>query len=283
MKKTALKFGLATFVFIALTSPALAFEVEVDQAGNMKMYEGYVLGRSTDGRPAIRQAMPSRAPSRIVPVSSNKDMVVTMEADGAKIELKDDLEQTVVDEKDVVKTENLEVRFPSKTKNMTDEQKQKLSEYQEKIRTARQERIQEMTELRERKNADSKALELKSRNVKAHMNGAEFVYDPTTGDVALTTPSGQTHVLTHLPDQALARMQEAGLISGFDSENQQLDAVANDDGVEYSLTVAEKKKFLSFFPRTVERKVTLDDATGEVSQDYTSTSFFTRLMDRLSY
>ena len=289
MKKTLISLGSLVFLFVLFVSPALALEIEVDDFGNINVFEGYVLGETTGGRPSIQPVSGSgsnvgRAPTRMIPAIENKDLVVTMEEDGTSVELKKNLsDKTSTNDK--IKSENLEVRFPVRSKTMTDEQKKKMSEYQEKIMEARQERIKEMAQLRERKQEDGGALELKTRNVKANLNGAEFVLNSETNEVILTTPSGNEHVLTHLPDQALARMKEAGVISdsSFDEDNQELEAVATEDGIEYVATVSEKRKFLSFFPRIVEKKVTLDDATGEVSEQSTSTGWFNRMIDRFSY
>ena len=183
---------------------------------------------------------------------------------------------------EVMMSDNLEVRFPAKYRQLTEEQRSKMNEYQEKIMVQRQERIKEMAELRERDMGDEKALELKSREVKAKVNGAEFVLDPENNEVKLTTPSGQVHILTHLPDQAINRMEEAGVIREF-TDDDTLEAVADDTGIKYVAKVKEPKKLLSFFPRMVERQITLDDATGEVSQDYTAKGWFNRMLDRLSY
>ncbi|MBT4123970.1 MAG: hypothetical protein HN981_03645 [Candidatus Pacebacteria bacterium] len=293
MKKTVIQLGLATFMLVLLVSPALALEIDVDQYGNINIYEGNVLGKSTEGHSSIQpinsvsnvEAVPvtRQAPSRVIESTDAKDMVVTIHGQGTKVELRDDFSDDSDD--DVLKSENLEMRFPAKVRSLTDDQKDHMNKYQEKIKEARQERLKEMVELRERNEGDEKALEIQSRNVKARLNGAEFVLDSETGDVMLTTPYGEEHILTHLPDQALARMEQAGVISeaGFDVENQELEAVVTEDGIQYTTTVSEDKKFLSFFPRSVERKVTLDDATGEVEEDFTSTSWYERMMDRWSY
>jgi len=289
MKKTALTLGSLVFLFVMFVSPVLALELEVDHDGNIKMYEGYVLGETTDKVAGEKfnpkeGTRPVKTPSRMIDNREDKDVVVTMEDKGTKVELRDSMTKSAPSA-DVLMSDNLEMKFPAKYQELTEEQKEKMNEYQEKIMEARQERVKELAELRERKMGEEKALELKSRNVKAHLNGAEFVLDTENNEVKLTTPSGNEHTLTHLPDQALARMKEAGVLTDgqFNEENDELEAVATDDGIEYSATVKEERKFLSFFPRMVERKVTLDDATGEVASDYTSQGWFARMMDRFSY
>lgn len=295
MKKTALTLGSVVFLMAVFVSPVLALEIEVDQQGNIKMYEGYVLGKTTD-RPSIqpisapssntRPATAPRTPTKYVPTQENKDLVVTMEESGPQVQLRDSSgagSRGAAGE--TMMSDNLEMRFPARTKELSEEQREKMSEYQQKIQEARQERIQEMVELRERNMGEAAALEIRTRNIKAHLNGAEFVLDSKNNEVKLTTPSGQEHILTHLPDQALARMKEAGVLtdSSFDPENDELEAVATEDGIQYVADVVEEKKLFSFFPRMVERKIILDDATGEVTQDYASQGWFARMLDRFSY
>jgi len=289
MKKTVLSLGLAVFLLAMFVSPVLALEIEVDQAGNINLYQGYVLGETTD-RPSIRPIMAPNpdsgdevrtVPNRTIPRRADRDLVVTMEDEGTRVEMRAESGQANAGS-EVMMSDNLEVRFPAKYRQLTEEQRSKMNEYQEKIMTQRQERIKEMAELRERNMGDEKTLELKSREVKAKVNGAEFVLDPENNEVKLTTPSGQVHILTHLPDQAINRMEEAGVIREF-TDDDTLEAVADDTGIKYVAKVKEPKKLLSFFPRMVERQITLDDATGEVSQDYTAKGWFNRMLDRLSY
>lgn len=293
MKKTVITLGTLVFLLAVFVSPALALEIEVDQAGNIKMYEGYVLGKTTD-KPSIQPISAPNSgnttqravPTKYVPAQQNKDVVVTMEEDGTQVQLRDGSGDGSMNQgSETMMSDNLEMRFPARTKELTEEQKEKMNEYQERIQEARQERIKEMVELRERNMGDESALEIQTRNVKAHLDGAEFVLDSENNEVKLTTPSGQEHILTHLPDQALSRMKEAGVITdeSFDPENDELEAVATDDGIKYVADVVEEKKLFSFFPRMVERQVVLDDATGEVTQDYTSQGWFARMLDRFSY
>lgn len=291
MKKVAITLG-SLFLLTLFVSPALALEIEIDKYGNMKFFEGYVLGEDTNrGRPSIQPISApsgststySRRPTRQRP--AGEDLVVTMEDEGPRVDVSEEDSTGMRRPRATMKSENLEMRFPARAKNLTEEQREKMSNYQEKIREARQERIQEMAELRERRGEGEDGLELKSRNVKAKLNGAEFILDTDSNEVQLTTPSGKVHYLTHLPDQALSRMKEAGVITegNFDEDNQELEAVATEDGIEYTADISERKKFLSFFPRTVNKKIVLDDATGEVREDLSNKGWFGRMMDRFSY
>jgi len=139
--------------------------------------------------------------------------------------------------------------------------------------------------LRARKENSEQELELESREVKARIKqGAEFELNSQTNEVTLITPSGQTHVLNHLPDQALARMQEAGLFSDVDSDSDLVSITVNDDSevIEYRQKVKKTKKFLGLFDRQVESEVILNDSTSEVYEEPASTGF-QLFLDQLSF
>ena len=139
--------------------------------------------------------------------------------------------------------------------------------------------------LRARKENSEQELELESREVKARIKqGAEFELNSQTNEVTLITPSGQTHVLNHLPDQAIARMQEAGLFSDVDSDSDLVSITVNDDSevIEYRQKVKKTKKFLGLFDRQVESEVILNDSTREVYEEPASTGF-QLFLDQLSF
>jgi len=139
--------------------------------------------------------------------------------------------------------------------------------------------------LRARKENSEQELELESREVKARIKqGAEFELNSQTNEVTLITPSEQTHVLNHLPDQAIARMQEAGLFSDVDSDSDLVSITVNDDSevIEYRQKVKKTKKFLGLFDRQVESEVILNDSTSEVYEEPASTGF-QLFLDQLSF
>lgn len=305
-QKSAMSVALATFLFILLVSPALALEIQVDRDGNIHVSQGYVLGDNSEDKEEKdkedeKKEEKKEAVRPLIPASEKQELKVSFKENKARVEMKrQDLPKSTIK---VVETENLQMSFPAAEKEVEDKQETEVEhgteaeneqekkstelerEYAEKIREARRQRIKEVVELRERKENGTKSLELNSRDVKAQVDGAEFVLDSETNEVTITTPSGKKHVLAHLPDQALARMKEAGVISDdeFDTENQELQAEATEDGVVYTAEVTEKKKFLSFFPRIVSEKVTLDDATGEVKRESTASGFWGKFLDRFSY
>lgn len=166
---------------------------------------------------------------------------------------------------------------------MIEEKRGKYQEYTDKLQEQRQERIEERVEIRNMYDQDGRErFEIMSRNMTARVNGANFAYDQETGEVLLTTPSGQEHILQHLPDQAIARMEEQGL--SVDSE-QEVEIETTDDGyVRYKAQGSKPKKFLGLFNRNVETEVVLDDLTGEASENEVAPEgFIDRLLYNLSF
>lgn len=197
-------------------------------------------------------------------------------------------ENSIAEFSDQVK--NFKMRFPAgkdatsgaRGTNLTENGDK--NEYMEQLRIKRQERIKEMVELRNRKGDEGQDLELKSRNVRASIRGAQFTLDPKTNEVILTTPSGNEHILKHLPDQALERMKEVGLIT-MDSttEKNALEAEVTADGVKYKARIKVKKKLLGLFNREVDAEVILDDETGEVTQQtIPARGFWGRFLNSIS-
>lgn len=124
---------------------------------------------------------------------------------------------------------------------------------------------------------------LQSKNVRAKLRGAEFSIDEESNTVTLTTPSGKTHELNHLPDQVVARLIERKTLSESDQLSE-LELRPTETGAEYFTTVARTKRLLGIIPRTVETEVVVDDATGAVTeQPLPAPRFFARLLNRLSF
>lgn len=148
----------------------------------------------------------------------------------------------------------------------TTENAENQGEYLQRLQEQRGERAGELLEIRNNYNEDEQTqqLQVRSRDVAATVSeGAQLSYDPQTNEVSLVTPSGEEHTLNHLPDQALVRMQDAGLISGVNVD--ELEVQTADDGqVYYKATYEKEKKLFGLFPRKVKTHVKLDDNTGDI-------------------
>ncbi len=183
----------------------------------------------------------------------------------------DDLEDRTNEERGSIGQENRDA-IEAKMKQVTED---------------RQERKNEKVELRTEENANGqKEFVFESRLMKAKAHGAEFSVDPKTNVVTITTPSGNEHVLTHLPDQAVLRMKAAGIIdtASLESGESELELETKPDGsVVYSTTTKKPKKIFGIFRRDVETKVELNDDSGEVVEEAVpQTSLIGRVLDSLA-
>lgn len=161
------------------------------------------------------------------------------------------------------------------------ERQEELAKYQEKILEARKERQAEQIKLKSVEGSEG-GFELESNAAKAKLKGADFNYDQESGLVSIITPSGQEHTLTHLPDEAIARMSAQGF---FVDSNQEVEIETTEDSnVQYTLPSKKNKKLFGIFNRQVDSKVVLDDLTGEVTEkEVTPDNFWTNLLNRFSY
>lgn len=113
---------------------------------------------------------------------------------------------------------------------------------------------------------------------KARLRGAEFLLDTETGKVTIITPSGNEHVLNHMPDEVVTRLQENGRI-GFVSEEVEIDIEVQDaDSVSHRVRgVTQMKKVFGVIPRQVRGDAVVDDETGTVEFVYENT-FINRVL-----
>jgi len=173
---------------------------------------------------------------------------------------------------------NLEMRQQLQVNNPeTEEVVQQRQEVREKVRTQLQERIQNQEQVRELAVGENKAM---------LRGGAEFSYDEKTGKVTVLTPSGQEHTLVNLPDVAVKKMTESGLLDTQPSDEDEVELYVElqGDHVVYSRRDSVKKKLFGILPITIDSEVILNDSTGEVTETNSSTgSFLQRLLDRLSF
>ncbi len=133
----------------------------------------------------------------------------------------------------------------------------------------RNKRVGEKIEIQSEVHDDGQTeFQFESRNVRATLKGSEFTINPTTNGITVTTPAGQTHELIHLPDQALERMKEAGLLGDqVATSSAKIQIETKDDGsVVYQTQIEKTKRIFGLFPRQVETTVELNDATGQVTE-----------------
>lgn len=160
-----------------------------------------------------------------------------------------------------------------------EEYKKNIEKLQEERKTKTEERVEIRSNYDQ---GQGERFEIQSRDIKAKLEGANFAYDQDSEDVILTTPSGQEHILQHLPDEAIERMTENGF---FINKDQEIEITTTDDGqVKYIAPSQRNKRFLGLFNRQVNTEVALDDLTGEVVEtEIPTTSPLDRLLNYLSF
>lgn len=113
-----------------------------------------------------------------------------------------------------------------------------------------------------------------------HREGADFSVNED-GQVVITTPSGEEHVLNHLPEVAIEKMTAAGF---FIDDEEDIQVNATDSAYFFHTRADDDRRLLGIFPRRVPVDVTLDDESGEITQQpIAERGFFARFLDRLSF
>lgn len=201
-----------------------------------------------------------------------------LEAERLKLELSSELKKD--EDKGENDTENTQ-------RELLTEDERIRSEVKERILQERRERLDEKIEIESQTDKDgNRELEFRSRAVKAKLSGAEFSVDPETNEVTVTTPNGNEHTLTHLPDQAIERLKAAGVIdpeTETDGEREELEVKTKEDGrVVYAAKVNKMKRLFGLIPRQVETQVELDDDSGEIEESEVAANPYARLLNRLS-
>ena len=289
-----------------LAPQVLALEIQVTDKGEILFYENGVLGEST-----TTSNTDSVQPVKIVPATAQQSVRINIDQDGVNVQLRDKasgpvLYKQALDEDnqsftdaEEIEAGRLQMRFPAgQTDAQSDkaekqaelkDQKAEMSEekkaYLEQLKLERKERVKEMVEIRNRvQDGGGQALELRSRNVAAKLQGASFELNSETNEVILTTPSGQEHILQHLPDQALDRMKKLGALDQFAQVDEIELATTADGEILYKAKASKTKKLLGIFNRQVDIEVVVDDQTGDVTEnEVPAESGFARFLDRLSF
>lgn len=173
-----------------------------------------------------------------------------------------------------------EIESETESETETDSESQTLREVREN-RQQRQDRLQIKTQT----TADGESeVEIESGNFSARLKSAEFVVDPETNQVTVVTPSGQSHTLIHLPDVAIQRMTDAGLVDPSDSlaETELTVETSADGSVVYKTKAKQVRRILGIMPVAFENEVELDDATSQVTTSPTNESLFMQLLRSIS-
>jgi len=273
MKKLSL-FTLICLLSLGIASQVRALEIEVSENGTVYFYNDQVLGKNSDNE---RDDDRPRQLLRSVPISANKQINLQPKSDSMRVEMQDkqdkqDRERLQLHQDDRMEVGRMELKAPVSTTNTRMRMEEEAGEEEgetlrERLREERMERNEETMQIKNQVREGANELQLQTRNVKARLSqGAEFTLDPKTSEVTITTPSGNTHVLNHLPDQAIANMTEAGFFGPNQFLADDIEVETSGDQIKYKAKIKEDKRFLGLFRREVEKEIELDDETGEITQ-----------------
>lgn len=297
MKKIAFLTSILTLSLMIAVPQVSALEINIDSNGVMSFYEDGVLGKNTDvsrGQGASAQAVAQ--PLRTVAPGNGQQLNLKSSDSEVEVELTKpgnggfaDTETTNAKRVNVnmpanMVDDNQMIRDRAENGAMNGELEQDRNEYQDQLLQQRQDRAKEMIQIRSQLQNEGTGFQIQSREVTANLKGgAEFNIDPETNQVIVTTPSGQEHVLYHLPDQAVERMLEAGVIDSK-QEAEDLDLETLDDGtVLYRTNSVKTKRVFGLIPWQKQTQVLLHDETGEVLEtDKTASSLLEQMLDIFS-
>lgn len=286
MKKSS-QFAIAAVAAIGLSlglaSSTSALEITIGQTGTVRFYQDEVLGKNSQNA-AAEKALPRQAqPIRTMSIQEDKNILVRAGKQDAQIELKSKSAQDSgqsLSQSEQLSDKQIEIEFPAGNNDQA-EATQEQSVYLEHIRQERQKRSEEMIQIRNKNKNQEKVLELQSRRAKASLQqGAEFKLDPENNQITVITPSGQEHLLNHLPDQVVDRMNQRGLYP-----DDELEIETNDEGETiYQTKAIQKRRLFGLFPREIALDVELNDTTGEIEASLAQdSSFLEQVLDSLSF
>jgi hypothetical protein len=280
--KKSLAVAVLFLLLSQLSSTSIsAIEMIIDTKGTVSVYTDGVLGDTTESKEEVKKVPQER-------ITENQEKMIRVRNSGGS----DDVEvinkrETKKAEPKKIEAERLRVQLPShperKKATESGEKREMVREtLPEKVETRLTERglrLEEKVELRRATVASVSSLELKSRNGRAVIpEQVEVVIDPETKEIGLVLPNGNIKALNHLPDQAQARIDE------FVENSENLELTTLDDGrVVYKTVVSKPYKLFGMFNRKVATKVTLDDGTGEITEEKQPASGFTGLLDNFSF
>lgn len=300
MKKLALLTSI--FALMLMVVPQVsAVEINIDQDGVMSFYQDGVLGKNSDN-----DEVPTTKtqPIKTVSPTSAQQLNVKYDNDQVEVELakpgspSDDFTSS-----DKMGVNRLDLSMPSQMDDqkieafnqanqqersemgeMQGELQQERDQYQQQLLEQRKERQEEMVQLKSQLKNNAQNFEISSREIKASVkDGAQFTVDPVSGLIVVTTPSGQEHTLYHLPDQAVDKMLEAGVIASKQDADSLEVTTAKDGSLVYTTQAEKTKKFFGLFPWQKRTQVSLDDSTGEVTQqELPPSSLFEQMLDLMS-
>ena len=278
LKKNVVLTFILSFGLLSLPYQVRALEIVVDN-GSVTFYQDTVLGEKDDARESSEN-LEKRELQKREEMTSRQKQLIRVKSEGEKTEV----ELRPVPTR---KSTNPIPEVREKLERIEQIESDRVSlEFESQERDTDEAMTKESVMIRSKNQDSANHLEIESRDIKAKIRaGAEFELNSETNEVTLITPSGEEHILKNLPDQAIERMQKAGLLvetSQLDTELVSVAVNSETNAIEYRQKVQRAKKFLGLFNREVESEIVLNDSTSEVSEESVSTGF-QLLLDKLSF
>ena len=278
LKKNVVLTFMLSFGLLSLPYQVRALEIVVDN-GSVTFYQDTVLGEKDDARESSEN-LEKREVQKREEMTSRQKQLIRVKSEGEKTEV----ELRPVPTR---KSTNPIPEVREKLERIEQIESDRVSlEFESQERDTDEAMTKESVMIRSKNQDSANHLEIESRDIKAKIRaGAEFELNSETNEVTLITPSGEEHILKNLPDQAIERMQKAGLLvetSQLDTELVSVAVNSETNAIEYRQKVQRAKKFLGLFNREVESEIVLNDSTSEVSEESVSTGF-QLLLDKLSF
>ncbi|PIY80756.1 MAG: hypothetical protein COY80_01465, partial [Candidatus Pacebacteria bacterium CG_4_10_14_0_8_um_filter_42_14] len=263
LKKNVVLTFILSFGLLSLPYQVRALEIVVDN-GSVTFYQDTVLGEKDDARESSEN-LEKREVQKREEMTSRQKQLIRVKSEGEKIEV----ELRPVPTR---KSTNPIPEVREKLERIEQIESDRVSlEFESQERDTDEAMTKESVMIRSKNQDSANHLEIESRDIKAKIRaGAEFELNSETNEVTLITPSGEEHILKNLPDQAIERMQKAGLLvetSQLDTELVSVAVNSETNAIEYRQKVQRAKKFLGLFNREVESEIVLNDSTSEVSEE----------------
>jgi len=294
LKKIAV---LVAFLLVSLVSAQTVGALEVDVSnGRILIFRDAVLGDSDQkpstkelARPQERERLLSRERQNVRVEKSGERTEIELRSAERQVNLSETITKNKVEQIEQLETNRLEMKFEPGIKQEAAREEIR-QEKREAMKTVQQERAERTKEndkvlLETRDVGERHELRLKSREAEARLPvGAQFELNTETNEVTLITPSGGQKTLNHLPDQAIERMQAAGIFSGSVLSPDSVAVEVNTDTqqLEYHQKVRITKRLLGLFKRDIDSEVVLNDETGEIREEQQATGF-AKFLNSLSF
>ncbi|MFZ2152510.1 MAG: hypothetical protein WAV41_00435 [Microgenomates group bacterium] len=288
-------FWLSIFLFVT-TDTALAYNINIslDNYGNATYSFPSVLGdddqpekpdtekkeeskeekkeEKKSEKSEVRETPNTSRPEKIeIKREENKSKVTLKKSDKSKQELRPD--------KVKLKFSAVPKLTPTPKMEVEDEANDSSDDVT-KVVEDRANRTNEKVEFQSEVHDDGTVeMQLESRNIKAKIKSDEIELDVKNNNIGMTNNAGVQTTLVHLPDQVITKFLELGISSTPDS----LEIGQSAEGFVYKSKSIKNQNLFGIFPRQVEYDVSLNDSTGDITQQKSAANFVQQFLNLFTF